>query len=190
VAGKGGGAWKVAYADFVTAMMAFFLVMWLCSQDQKVKRAVADYFGDPLAIKRGSSKSPNRMGSVFEALNTGSVPQAESVNLGRGRDSYSPRREGGRATKVVSDWIANDAEALKYWREQAQKQREAVKKSIDAGEKIESTSEETATQLGKQLKEEMMRGIHPQLKGVYQDLLGETLGEVKWTEIAEDLLRL
>jgi chemotaxis protein MotB len=37
MAGKGGGAWKVAYADFVTAMMAFFMVMWLISQDEKVK---------------------------------------------------------------------------------------------------------------------------------------------------------
>ena len=32
-----GGAWKVAYADFVTAMMAFFLVMWITAQSQKVK---------------------------------------------------------------------------------------------------------------------------------------------------------
>ena len=42
-----GGAWKVAYADFVTAMMAFFLVMWICGQDQKVRRSVSDYFSEP-----------------------------------------------------------------------------------------------------------------------------------------------
>jgi chemotaxis protein MotB len=41
------GAWKVAYADFVTAMMAFFLVMWLVAQNQSVKEAVAGYFRDP-----------------------------------------------------------------------------------------------------------------------------------------------
>ena len=35
-----GGAWKVAYADFVTAMMALFLVLWLTSQDEKIKEAV------------------------------------------------------------------------------------------------------------------------------------------------------
>ena len=34
--GHHGGAWKVAYADFVTAMMALFLVLWLVSQDQKI----------------------------------------------------------------------------------------------------------------------------------------------------------
>ncbi|HET6883600.1 MAG TPA: flagellar motor protein MotB [Pirellulales bacterium] len=48
MAGKGGGAWKVAYADFVTAMMAFFLVMWLVGQNKPVKEAVAKYFRDPL----------------------------------------------------------------------------------------------------------------------------------------------
>jgi chemotaxis protein MotB len=42
-----GGAWKVAYADFVTAMMAFFLVMWLVTQSQAVKQSVGGYFRDP-----------------------------------------------------------------------------------------------------------------------------------------------
>ena len=46
----GGGAWKVAYADFVTAMMAFFLVMWILTQDQKIKQAVARYFVTPSGI--------------------------------------------------------------------------------------------------------------------------------------------
>jgi chemotaxis protein MotB len=42
-----GGAWKVAYADFMTAMMAFFLVLWLVGQKEEVKQAVAGYFRDP-----------------------------------------------------------------------------------------------------------------------------------------------
>src|SRR5262249_55946301 len=54
MAGKGGGAWKVAYADFVTAMMAFFLVMWITGQSKPVKQAVAEYFEDPLGMNRGS----------------------------------------------------------------------------------------------------------------------------------------
>ena len=49
MAGKGGGAWKVAYADFVTAMMAFFMVMWITSQSDKVKQAIAHHFNDPFA---------------------------------------------------------------------------------------------------------------------------------------------
>jgi len=48
MAGHGGGAWKVAYADFVTAMMAFFMVMWIVGLSKpKVKEAVAEYFQDP-----------------------------------------------------------------------------------------------------------------------------------------------
>jgi len=46
-AGHHGGSWKVAFADFMTAMMAFFLVMWLVGQSDKVKQAVAGYFRDP-----------------------------------------------------------------------------------------------------------------------------------------------
>jgi chemotaxis protein MotB len=42
-----GGAWKVAYADFVTAMMALFIVLWLMGASEPVKKAVAGYFRDP-----------------------------------------------------------------------------------------------------------------------------------------------
>ena len=42
-----GGAWKVAYADFVTAMMAFFIVLWLLSSSDQVQKAVGGYFSDP-----------------------------------------------------------------------------------------------------------------------------------------------
>jgi chemotaxis protein MotB len=49
MAGHGGGAWKVAYADFVTAMMAFFLVMWIVAQSDQMKTAIAHHFSDPFA---------------------------------------------------------------------------------------------------------------------------------------------
>ena len=86
MAAKGGGAWKVAYADFVTAMMAFFLVMWICGQDQKIRKAVSDYFGDPLAVRQGISKTPYRAGSLFDdALRTGTVPQSRERRHGQGQ---------------------------------------------------------------------------------------------------------
>ncbi len=56
MAGAGGGAWKVAYADFVTAMMAFFMVMWLTTQKEGVKEAVAGYFRDPFATFKSTEK--------------------------------------------------------------------------------------------------------------------------------------
>jgi chemotaxis protein MotB len=45
--GHHGGAWKVAYADFVTAMMALFIVLWLVNSNQPIKEAVGGYFKDP-----------------------------------------------------------------------------------------------------------------------------------------------
>ena len=50
--GHHGGAWKVAYADFVTAMMSLFIVLWLLNSTPQIKKAVAGYFNDP----RGSQK--------------------------------------------------------------------------------------------------------------------------------------
>src|ERR1700744_2197102 len=45
--GHHGGAWKVAYADFVTALMSLFIVLWLMNTSEKVRQAVAGYFNDP-----------------------------------------------------------------------------------------------------------------------------------------------
>jgi chemotaxis protein MotB len=56
-AGHHGGAWKVAYADFVTAMMAFFLVMWLSAQDSRVRSAIAGYFQEPGLLPHEQSNS-------------------------------------------------------------------------------------------------------------------------------------
>ena len=54
--GHHGGAWKVAYADFVTAMMAFFLLMWLLSAtSQEQKRGLADYFSPNNMMARTTS---------------------------------------------------------------------------------------------------------------------------------------
>src|SRR6476646_10579430 len=72
-----GGAWKVAYADFVTAMMAFFMVMWLVNQDPSVKKAIAGYFRDPGAFPTQKSDG------VLDGAKTGvggepAQPQAPS----------------------------------------------------------------------------------------------------------------
>jgi chemotaxis protein MotB len=50
--GHHGGAWKVAYADFVTAMMALFIVLWLMNSSIKVQEAVGGYFKDPSATAK------------------------------------------------------------------------------------------------------------------------------------------
>ena len=67
MAGHGGGAWKVAYADFVTAMMAFFMVMWITAQNQDVRKAVANHFNNPLGrYEIGGAFRPPRHQSQFE----------------------------------------------------------------------------------------------------------------------------
>lgn len=60
--GHHGGSWKVAYADFVTAMMALFLCLWLTSQDQKIKEAVERAFRNPFSsiTKESSGIIPNK----------------------------------------------------------------------------------------------------------------------------------
>jgi len=68
VGGHHGGAWKVAYADFVTAMMAFFLLMWLLNATtEKQRRGLADYFSPTIPISRISSGGEGNFGgdSVF-----------------------------------------------------------------------------------------------------------------------------
>jgi chemotaxis protein MotB len=69
--GHHGGAWKVAYADFVTAMMALFIVLWLLSSDEKVKKAVGGYFQDPSGNGKlmGSNMSGNGSGDSIKTDN-------------------------------------------------------------------------------------------------------------------------
>jgi chemotaxis protein MotB len=65
--GHHGGAWKVAYADFVTAMMAFFMVLWLVGSAPKpVKEAIAGYFNDPSGS--GSKAGTSMSGATAENL--------------------------------------------------------------------------------------------------------------------------
>ncbi|MBP1733778.1 MAG: outer membrane protein, OmpA/MotB family [Deltaproteobacteria bacterium] len=52
--GHHGGAWKVAYADFVTAMMALFIVLWIVGQSNAVKNAISAYFKDPTVFTQGT----------------------------------------------------------------------------------------------------------------------------------------
>jgi chemotaxis protein MotB len=62
--GHHGGAWKVAYADFVTAMMALFIVLWIVANNVTVRASVADYFRDPGAMHKNSSGVMNGVNSM------------------------------------------------------------------------------------------------------------------------------
>jgi chemotaxis protein MotB len=189
VAAKGGGAWKVAYADFVTAMMAFFLVMWICGQDQNIRRAVSFYFNDPFNSSRiGFTRQPKRTGAMMEQTDTGNIPLEENVALGRGRNPYLSREPNSVCTKLVSDWIHTDKEANRYWREQAQRQLDLARWSLQGDDKVEKLQTVAIRELAQQLKAEVKSKIPAWVKKPYGDLLSEAVSEVNWWEIAEDLL--
>lgn len=82
--GAHGGAWKIAYADFVTAMMAFFLLMWLLgSTTEGDKKGIADYFNSPLKVAMfggsgaGDSSSVIKGGGIDLSRTTGQVKSGE-----------------------------------------------------------------------------------------------------------------
>jgi chemotaxis protein MotB len=80
--GHHGGAWKVAYADFVTAMMALFLVLWLTAQDTKIKEAVERAFRNPFAAvnKEGTGIIPTK-DATAQAKAQGKFDSASAVEL-------------------------------------------------------------------------------------------------------------
>lgn len=80
--GHHGGAWKVAYADFVTAMMALFLVLWLTAQDEKIKEAIERAFRHPFAslTKESVGIIPNKNDSVTKDQ-SGNFDSASMVEL-------------------------------------------------------------------------------------------------------------
>src|SRR5437660_503959 len=90
-AGHHGGAWKVAYADFVTAMMSLFIVLWLMNSSEQVKKAVAGYFNDP----RGTA---NLMGTTMSG--TGAATEVKSEGL-EALKAKLEQENGVRANQVT-----------------------------------------------------------------------------------------
>ncbi len=81
--GHHGGAWKVAYADFVTAMMALFMVLWLTSQDTKIKEAVERAFRNPFAAvnKESTGIIPNKDMMAPASGDKGEFQSATAVEM-------------------------------------------------------------------------------------------------------------
>jgi chemotaxis protein MotB len=71
------GAWKVAYADFATAMMALFIVLWMMTASQKVKSSISGYFSDPRAYTRTT-----RTAGARRANNSGEGLVVHRDNMG------------------------------------------------------------------------------------------------------------
>ena len=125
VAGEGhhGGAWKVSYADFVTAMMAFFLLMWLLNATtEKQRKGIADYFNPTIPLNRisGGGEAMFSGDSVFtnDALaksGTGGLPripnlEADSVSISKDRQDAA--KEAAELGKVTDFLIGGGGESL------------------------------------------------------------------------------
>jgi len=93
--GHHGGAWKVAYADFVTAMMALFIVLWVLGQSEEVKQAVAGYFKDPAGFQISSAAPPG--GSKNDIINL----QLEAKRLQREKQQKQFEEMKGKIMKEL-----------------------------------------------------------------------------------------
>ena len=127
--GHHGGAWKVAYADFVTAMMAFFLVMWLVGTTTKVEKgAIAEYFKNP-SMQPGHSMVPSQSMGPGGAAN--SLVQLSAVTT---------PSSGDNGTQFSKPEIKPE-DVEKLAREQEKKQLEALmqnlKEAIDKSQALQ-----------------------------------------------------
>ena len=122
--GHHGGAWKVAYADFVTAMMAFFLLMWLINTTSpEQKRGIADYFA-PASVSQSTSGSGGILGgtamSADGAQNAGMdamMPNISSAAAQPGNSDTDPTDQSAASDAEVTEEALDKARAL---REQAE----------------------------------------------------------------------
>ncbi|ALJ26740.1 flagellar motor protein MotB [Stenotrophomonas acidaminiphila] len=93
--GHHGGSWKVAYADFVTAMMAFFLVMWLLASTSKPERAaISEYFRNPSPLSGTSSTpAPGMAGPGGASTSMIKLGGATDISRGNSNDPFQNQRE-------------------------------------------------------------------------------------------------
>ena len=143
-AGHHGGAWKVAYADFVTAMMAFFMVMWLVTAVNKEQRAAMfEYFKNP-SMQTGKSvkAAPGQMGpggASTSVINLGGGLDAPKPSADRGheigKDSKDNARDQAKSTAQPTPEqaakIAADAE-----RARMQALMDQLREAIEASDKL------------------------------------------------------
>jgi chemotaxis protein MotB len=132
--GHHGGAWKIAYADFVTAMMAFFLLMWLLGSTTKgEQQGIADYFQTPLRVALGGGTGSGDSSSVLSGGGTdltraaGQVkkgekpPERKTINLQAAKAELE-RQESGRLNELKKrlDSAIDASASLRPYRQQIQ----------------------------------------------------------------------
>lgn len=93
-----GGAWKIAYADFVTAMMAFFLLMWLLgSTSEGDKKGLSDYFQSPLKVAMQGGAGAGASNSIINGGGNDLTQTAGQTKRGDGADAKAKKMSGDQA---------------------------------------------------------------------------------------------
>ncbi|KKJ75852.1 membrane protein [Kiloniella litopenaei] len=126
--GHHGGAWKVAYADFVTAMMAFFLLLWLLNATtEEQKNGIADYFAPSSNISKATSGSDGLLGGQSISKDGALVSQFSSIGV----QMQLPPEEDSEETDpnaekdpLKGEGKADEEQLEEFRREQEQKQFE------------------------------------------------------------------
>lgn len=191
--GHHGGAWKIAYADFVTAMMAFFLLMWLLNAtSEEQKRGIADYFS-PVSVFEVKGYSGGSMGSQAASVQgafDGRGPPEQNLTPTPGSIGPEERIEPGKESIIIAETIdenndgiadslkgeeAEDAEEPKEHEEktEVEKVKELEEKALEEAlkEKEEKLFQEAAKELEKAIAET------PDLKGLLDNLMIEQTDE-------------
>ncbi|MBN8800215.1 MAG: flagellar motor protein MotB [Lysobacteraceae bacterium SCN 69-123] len=119
--GHHGGSWKVAYADFVTAMMAFFLVMWLLASTSKPDRAaISEYFRNPSPLSGTSSTpAPGMAGPGGASTSMIKLGGATDISRGNSNDPFQNQRESIPAPVDEREREKKQLEVLKQELEEA-----------------------------------------------------------------------
>jgi chemotaxis protein MotB len=102
--GHHGGAWKVAYADFVTAMMSLFIVLWLMNSSEKIKKAVAGYFNDP---KGTSTLMGTTMSGTGETVSASAMTSMEQLKE-RLEEGIKARKDLEKLSKQIEITITSE----------------------------------------------------------------------------------
>ena len=105
-----GGAWKIAYADFVTAMMAFFLLMWLLgSTTDGDKKGISDYFQSPLKV---AMQGGNGAGASNSIITGGGNDITQSAGQNKKTDSEEQKKKKTARDQAKAEAAKKDAQKL------------------------------------------------------------------------------
>lgn len=131
--GHHGGAWKIAYADFVTAMMAFFLLMWLLNATtQEQKRGIANYF-DPITIGERNGGGSGVMGGESVSSETGSQKSTTSTTTIK---ESKPQEKGDGGKTVQTEAKETDDEAIMNEQQTFQQVKESLEKAMESNPEL------------------------------------------------------